>query len=392
MTKIRKDVLILGAGASGLMCAIETGKRGRSTLVADHSDKAGRKIRVSGGGRCNFTNTDCGPDNYSSANPHFVKSALARFGPGDFIRKIERRGIAYYEKSDGQLFCKETSSEIIRMLDLECKEAGVETRLNCRIGRVRKTGDIFSVETSAGPVEAASVVVATGGLSYPELGATDIGFRIAEGFGLKVTKLKPGLVPLVFSAEDRERFQDLRGLSFNAAVTCGKKGFRGQVLFTHRGLSGPAILQISSFWEPGKKLVIDLAPDTDILGRFMSRRRSRAEIHTIISDFLPQRLARRWCEELAPPGPLCSCPDNRLREISEKIHTWTVLPAGTEGYKTAEITCGGVDTDGLSSKTMEAGKVQGLFFVGEALDVNGRLGGYNLQWAWASGFAAGQYA
>jgi predicted Rossmann fold flavoprotein len=390
VTKIRKDVLIIGAGASGLMCAIEAGKRRRSVLILDHMEKPGKKIRVSGGGRCNFTNIICGPDNYLSGNPHFCKSALARFTPGDFINMLGKHGIQYYEKEKGQLFCKQTSGEIVGMLQEECNKAGVEILHHCKIGSIKKTA-VFSVEAHFGVIEADSLVIATGGLSYPELGASDIGYRIAGDFGLKVTHLKPGLVPLVFSKEDRQRFGELSGLSFNASVKYGKNIFRGEILFTHRGLSGPAILQISSYWEPGRDIVIDLAPDTDILELFMSKRQSRAELCNIIAEFLPLRFCRSWCELNAPSRPLCSYSEKEYKSVADKIHNWIIRPAGVEGYSNAEITCGGIDTHELSSKTMESKKIPGLYFIGEVIDINGQLGGYNLQWAWSSGFAAGQY-
>jgi predicted Rossmann fold flavoprotein len=390
MTKKRKDVQIIGAGASGLMCALEAGRRGRSVLVLDHMEKTGKKIRASGGGRCNFTNITCGPHNYLSENPHFCKSALARFSPKDFISMIERHGIKYHEREDGQLFCRQTATEIVSMLNGECDKARVEIRPGCKISSVNKS-DIFSVGTNAGIIESDSLVVATGGLSYPELGATDIGYRIATDFGLNITALKPGLVPLVFSRADRELFGELSGLSFNAYVKYGKKIFRGEVLFTHKGLSGPAILQISSYWEPGKEIVIDLAPDIDVFEVFMSKRSSRVELQNMLSTFLPLRFVRKWAEHNAPSRPLCSYSEKELEHIAHKIHNWTITPAGSEGYKKAEITCGGIDTNELSSKTMEAKKVPGLYFVGEVVDVSGQLGGYNLQWAWSSGFAAGQY-
>lgn len=391
MTKIRKDVVIIGAGASGLMCAIEAGKRGRSTLVLDHMEKPGRKIRASGGGRCNFTNIICGPENYLSSNPHFCKSALAGFTPMDFVRMLERRGIEYCEREDGQLFCRHSAGEIAGMLQEECDRAGVEIRLRCKIGNITKNGR-FSVETNIANIGADSLVVATGGLSYPELGATDIGYRIAGKFGLKVTSLKPGLSPLVFGRPDREIFGELSGVSFNATVKCAKKTFRGEVLFTHKGLSGPAILQISSCWQPGNDIVIDLAPDMDVFEFFMSKRKSRAGLDNTIAEFLPLRLSRKWCSIHASSKPLCSYSEKEYKDIERKIHNWTITPAGVEGYKIAEITCGGIDTNELSSKTMESKKIPGLYFIGEVDDVAGQLGGYNLQWAWSSGFAAGQYA
>lgn len=387
---MKKDVIIVGAGASGLMCAIEAGKRGRSVLVLDHVEKIGKKIRVSGGGRCNFTNIDIRSDYYISNNPHFCKSALARFTPNDFIRLIEKHGIRYYEKEEGQLFCKESSGEIVSMLQRECSKAGVEIRLHCKIEDVEKY-DIFTLRTTHGDFESDSLVVATGGISYPQIGASDIGYRIAKQFGVRVTSVRPALVPFTFSPEDRKLAAELSGVSFPAAVSCGSKVFRGDVLFTHKGLSGPAILQISSYWNPGDVININLLPDTDAYELFMARRQGRMEMHNLLSEFLPRRFAHKWCEMYIQSKPLNQYSDKELKVIAQQIHNWTVKPAGTEGYKTAEVTLGGIDTDELSSKTMEAKKASGLYFIGEVVDVTGQLGGYNLQWAWASGFAAGQY-
>ncbi len=388
---IKKDIVIIGAGAAGLMCAIEAGKRNRSVLVLEHMDKIGKKIRVSGGGHCNFTNTNLRPDNYLSANPHFCKSALARFTPYDFIGIVERHGIAYYEKDKGQLFCKGTSGDIVRMLYEECRNAGVEMRMNCRVGGIKKAGH-FYVSTNFGRIEAGALVIATGGLSYPELGATDMGFRNAARFGLKVTQLKPALVPLVFGRHDLEKFSELSGVSFDAAVGYRGRQFRGEVLFTHLGLSGPAILQVSSYWDRGDEITIDLMPDRDIYELFTSKRKSRIELSNLLSEYLPRRFSHKWCALHAPSRPLCQYTEKELKEIAHQIHHWTIKPEGTEGYKKAEVTAGGIDTDELSSRTMEAKKVPGLYFVGEVVDVAGQLGGYNLQWAWSSGFVAGQYA
>lgn len=387
---MKKDVIIIGAGASGLMCAIEAGRRGRSVLVLDHAEKIGKKIRVSGGGRCNFTNIDIRSDYYISNNPHFCKSALARFTPNDFIRLIEKHGIRYYEKEEGQLFCKESSGEIISMLQRECSKAGVEIRLHCKIEDVEKD-DIFTLRTTQGDFESDSLVVATGGISYPQIGASDIGYRIARQFGVRVTSVRPALVPFTFSPEDRKLAGELSGVSFPAAVSCGSKVFRGDVLFTHKGLSGPAILQISSYWNPGDVININLLPDTDAYELFMARRQGRMEMHNLLSDLLPRRFAHKWCEMYIQSKPINQYSDKELKVIAQQIHNWTVRPAGTEGYKTAEVTLGGIDTDELSSKTMEAKKASGLYFIGEVVDVTGQLGGYNLHWAWASGFAAGQY-
>ncbi len=387
---MKKDVIIMGAGASGLMCAIEAGRRGRSVLVLDHAEKIGKKIRVSGGGRCNFTNIDIRSDYYISNNPHFCKSALARFTPNDFIAMLERHGIRYYEKEEGQLFCKESSGEIVTMIQRECSKAGVEIRLHCKIEDVERY-DVFTLRTTQGYFESDSLVVATGGISYPQIGASDIGYRIAKQFGVRVTSVRPALVPFTFSPADRKLAGELSGVSFPAAVSYGSKVFRGDVLFTHKGLSGPAILQISSYWNPGDVININLLPDTDAYELFMARRQGRMEMHNLLSEFLPRRFAHKWCEMYIQSKPLNQYSDKELKVIAQQIHNWTVKPAGTEGYKTAEVTLGGIDTDELSSKTMEAKKASGLYFIGEVVDVTGQLGGYNLHWAWASGFAAGQY-
>jgi predicted Rossmann fold flavoprotein len=391
---IKKDVVIIGAGAAGLMCAIETGKRRRSVLVLEHMNRIGKKIRVSGGGRCNFTNMNLGPDNYLSANPHFCKSALARFTPRDFIAMIQRHGIEYFEKEQGQIFCQRTSADIVKMLYEECRSTGVEIRTNCRIGKVGKImkTDGFSISTDFAGIEAESLVIATGGLSYPELGATDMGFCVAKQFGLKVTRLKPALVPLVFGREDLKKYGELSGASFDALVSCKCRQFRGEVLFTHHGLSGPAILQISSYWDRGDEIIIDLMPGMDAYEQFILRRRSRIELSNLLSNFLPRRFSHRWCELHRQSKPMCQYTEKELKDIAHQVQNWTIRPVSAEGYKRAEITAGGVDTDELSSKTMEARKAPGLYFVGEVVDVAGQLGGYNLQWAWASGFVAGQYA
>ncbi len=388
---IKKDVVIIGAGAAGLMCAIEVGKRNRSVIVLEHMNKIGKKIRVSGGGHCNFTNINLRPDNYLSANPHFCKSALARFTPYDFIGMVERHGIEYYEKERGQLFCRGTSGDIVRMLYEECRNAGVELLVNCRVGSITKAGH-FCVSTNFNRIEAGAFVIATGGLSYAELGATDMGFRIAQRFGLKVTKLKPALVPLVFGRNDLRKFSELSGVSFDAAVGYRGRQFRGEVLFTHQGLSGPAILQVSSYWDSGDEITIDLMPDRDAYELFTSKRKSRIELRNLLSEYLPRRFSHKWSELNAPARPLCQYTEKELKDIAHQIHHWTIRPEATEGYRKAEITAGGIDTDELSSKTMEAKKVPGLYFVGEVVDVAGQLGGYNLQWAWSSGFVAGQYA
>jgi predicted Rossmann fold flavoprotein len=388
---LKKDVVIIGAGAAGLMCAIEAGKRKRSVIVLEHMNKAGKKIRVSGGGFCNFTNVHLRADHYLSKNPHFCKSALARFSPYDFIAMLESYGIAYYEKEKGQMFCRGTSADIVRMLCEECKKAGIEIYLNCRTGKIKTEAGLFFVSTHFGNIEARALVIATGGLSYPELGATNMGFRIAARFGLKVTRLKPALVPFVFEKHDLQKFNELSGVSFDAAVSCRGRQFRGKVLFTHRGLSGPAILQASLYWSRGDEITIDMMPDMDAYELFTSKRKSRIELSNLLSEYLPRRLSHLWCALYAPSKPLCRYTEKELKDIAQQIHQWTIRPEDTEGYRKAEITAGGIDTDELSSKTMGAKNVPGLYFIGEVVDVAGQLGGYNLQWAWSSGFIAGQY-
>ena len=390
-TETRKDVIIIGAGASGLSCAIECGRRGRSVLVLDHAARTGSKIRISGGGRCNFTNRSVTAGHYLSRNPAFCRSALARFSPRDLLSLIEKHHIAYSEKEAGQLFCVKSSRDVIAMLERECDQAGVEIRLACRVADVR-TAEHFSVTTDQGVFGSASLVIATGGLSYAGLGATGFGHALARRFGLTVVPPRPALVPFVFPARERSVFGELAGISLDADVSCGGKRFRGSILFTHRGLSGPAALQASLYWIPGEPLIIDLLPDTDILGVFMEKRRSRTAMHTLLAQHVPKRFAQVWCDRKMTSKPLDQTADKELREAAAGLHAWQVVPEGTEGYATAEVTAGGVAADELSSKTMEARKVPGLYFIGEVVDVTGELGGYNLHWAWASGFAAGQYA
>jgi predicted Rossmann fold flavoprotein len=386
-----KNVIIIGAGASGLFCAIECARRGRSVLVLDHGPRTGSKVRISGGGRCNFTNLHVSPANYRSRNPHFCKSALARFTPRDILSLVEKHRIAYFEKEAGQLFCVKSSRELIAMLDHECARTGVEVRLTCSVsGIVREEG--FLVATKQGLFRSDSLVIATGGLSYGKLGATGFGHDMARQFGLKIVPPAPALVPFVFPGKAQAIFKELAGVSLEAAISCGGKRCAGSLLFTHRGLSGPAALQASLYWTAGEPLLIDLLPDRDILTILMARRRSRMELRTLLAEHLPKRLAEVWCGLMTGSKPLDQTSDRELKEIAEGLHAWKVLPKGTEGYETAEVTAGGVDTDELSSKTMEAKKVPGLYFIGEVMDVTGELGGYNLHWAWASGFAAGQVA
>lgn len=388
---IKKDVIIIGAGASGLFCAIECGKRGRSVLVLDHAERICSKVLISGGGRCNFTNLNITPDHYLSKNPHFCRSALARFTPLDMLLLLKKHHIAYYEKESGQLFCVRSSAEIVNMLKNECNSAAVDTRLKTRITSVEREEN-FIVCAGKETFLSDSLVIATGGLSYENLGATGFGHALARHFGLKVTELKPGLVPINFSTHDQKLFRDLAGISLEASVTCMSMKFQGNILFTHHGLSGPAVLQASSYWKKGNSIVIDLFPDKDINAIFLAERRSRMELKTLLGRYFPKRFAETWCDLFAPSKPIIQYSDKELRSIGEGLHAWKINPQGTEGYNNAEVTTGGIDTEGISSKTMEAKKVHGLYFIGEVLDVTGHLGGFNLHWAWASGHAAGQFA
>ncbi len=390
MKPIEKDVVIIGAGAAGLTAGIEAGRRGRSVLILEHNDQVGRKVRVSGGGRCNFTNLGIRPEHYISRNPHFCKSALARYSPADFISRLERHGIRYHEKESGQLFCNGSSEQIVRMLVSECGDAGAEIRLKCRVAGVEKRGR-FIVRTDTGAFASSSLLIATGGLSYPALGASDLGFRMARQFGIAVTPLKPALVPLSFRRPDTAMLSPLSGVSIHAELSCGPVKFQGPVLFTHHGLSGPAALQISSYWNQGDEIAINLLPGRDAYALFTEHHGSRMELQNFLSRFFPKRFSSLWCSRFVPSKPLSLYSHRDLKAISQKLHNWTIRPADTEGYGKAEVTRGGIDTAELSSKTMEAKKVAGLFFAGEVVDVTGQLGGYNLHWAWASGYTAGQY-
>jgi len=393
--RMRVDVLIIGAGAAGLMCAIGAGQRGRRVLVVDHANKVGKKILMSGGGRCNFTNLGVTPAQYLSANPHFATSALARYTPWDFIALVEKHRIAYHEKELGQLFCDDSSKQIVRMLLDECAAAGVSVEANCGVQHVRKTPEGFSVHTARGEVHAASLVVASGGLSVPSMGASGFGYELARQFGHAVLTTRAGLVPLTLSGKHQEHFRDLAGVALPLVETrVGKRGFRAGLLFTHRGLSGPAVLQISSYWQPGADLRIDLLPDQDAGDWLIGQRHARplAELKTVLGDALPKRLAQRLCEQWLDSRPMRQYRETELGQIGAQLQSWPIIASGTEGYRTAEVTLGGVDTDGLSSTTMQSKLVPGLYFIGEVVDVTGWLGGYNFQWAWASGRAAGEVA
>ena len=387
---MRADVIVIGGGAAGLMCAAAAGGRGRRVVLLEHNETVGRKIAISGGGRCNFTNTGTAAKNFISSNPHFAKSALARYTPADFVALVERHRIRYHEKKLGQLFCDESSRLIIEMLLRECADARVDVRTGCRVSTVRKE-NLFTLETNRGTFESESLVVASGGLSIPKLGATDFGYRLARQFGLKVLRPAPALVPFTLARGDLDAFKDLSGVSVPAAVRAGGAEFVENILFTHRGLSGPAVLQISSYWSRGDAVSIDLLPGIDACALLERERASAAEVSTLLARHLPRRFAQSWCEMYAPRGPLRSLSAAELRAVAERLKDWRVEPAGTEGFLKAEVTRGGVDTDELSSKTLESRRVPGLYFIGEVLDVTGHLGGYNFQWAWASGHAAGQY-
>ncbi|WP_371181698.1 NAD(P)/FAD-dependent oxidoreductase [Xanthomonas sacchari] len=391
---LRTDVVVIGAGAAGLMCAIAAGQRGRRVRVIDHANKVGKKILMSGGGRCNFTNTGTGPGNFLSANPHFCKSALARYRPTDFIDLVERHGIAYHEKELGQLFCDISSKQIVRMLVDECAAAGVTVRTDCSVRAVERGSEGFRLDTDDGPVHTESLVVATGGLSIPSLGASGFGYELARQFGHAVLPTRAGLVPLTLSGKHQERLHDLSGLALPVEARCNGASFRNFMLITHRGVSGPAILQISSYWQPGDDLRLDLLPGQDAATwlREQKRLRGASELRTVLGETLPRRFAQRLCEVWLPDKPVRQLDEPQLRAAAELLGAWPLVASGTEGYRTAEVTLGGVDTDQVSSSTMESRRVPGLYFVGEVLDVTGWLGGYNFQWAWASGHAAGMAA
>ncbi len=387
------DVVIVGAGAAGLMCAIEAGRRGRRVLLLDKAAAVGEKIRISGGGRCNFTNIHTTPANYLSRNPQFCISALKRYTPAHFIALVEKHGIAYHEKTLGQLFCDGSSKQIITMLASECATAGVEIRLNAAIKKAGKLEKGFALTIGQEEVlEADSLVIATGGPSIPKMGATGWGYEIARQFGLTVVPPRAGLVPLTLDEVMLEKLRPLAGVSLEAIVSCNGMRFREGLLFTHRGLSGPSILQISSYWREGDEVTINFAPDEDVLSRLKEARQSnpKLEVPTVLAQILPKKLAQYLCDAGGYRGRIADSSNAQLEKIAADVQCWKVTPSGTEGYRTAEVTLGGVDTDELSSKTCEAKKVPGLYFIGEVVDVTGHLGGFNFQWAWASGHAAGQ--
>ena len=382
----RSDVLILGAGAAGLFCAAEAGKRGRRVAVLERAERAGKKILISGGGRCNFTNIHCTPENFLSANPHFARSALARFTPFDFIALVEKHRISYHEKTLGQLFCDKSAEQITDLLESECRDSGVHIFLNENVREVTKTTE-FIVRTDTEEFRAPALVVATGGLSIPKMGATSFGYDVARQFGLKIQPTRPALVPLILSRHAQTQYCELAGVSAEVIASVNGAAFREKMLITHRGLSGPAILQISSYWENGKAITLDLAPGREVTAAvYKAKYRNLPELVAAFQCNLPRRFAERWVE-LHEPEAFTNA---GLEKFERHLHAWSIVPADTEGYEKAEVTAGGVDTDELSSKTMESRKVPGLFFIGEAVDVTGHLGGFNFQWAWASAAAAGR--
>jgi predicted Rossmann fold flavoprotein len=386
------EVLIIGAGAAGMFAAAEAGKRGRSVLIVDHADKAGEKIRISGGGRCNFTNVHASAKQFLSGNPHFCISALKRFSARDFIKRVDARGIAYHEKTLGQLFCDGSAQQINDMLIDDMAATGVVLRLETQVYDVAKIETGFLVRLSSGPVECQSLVIATGGKSIPKMGATSFGYRVAEQFGIAVTETRPALVPLTFEPHMLDRLKALAGVAVDAVVNHGKVKFREALLFTHRGLSGPSILQISSYWREGDEIGIDLSPDRDVFPLLREARQTngKQEPQTILSQILPKGVAQFVTEQADASGRLADLSDRKLQSIADAVHRWRIKPSGSEGYRTAEVTLGGISTDELDQKSMQAKKVPGLYFIGEVVDVTGWLGGYNFQWAWSSAFAAGQ--
>jgi len=387
------DVVVIGAGAAGLMCAIEAGKRARKVIILDHANKVGKKILMSGGGRCNFTNLYAKPENYVSHNPHFCKSALNRYAPKDFIDLVKKHHISYHEKAKGQLFCDNKSQDIVDMLLLECKKYNVTICINTKIDSIKKQSDnYFKINSSRGAIHSQSLVVACGGLSIPTMGASPYGYKIAEQFGIRVWPTRAGLVPLTLHRKDKEKLSELSGISIDCVVRSTHKSFRENLLFTHRGLSGPAILQISSYWQPGEKLVINMLPESDLIAILKNAQQQEPLklLKSILIEYLPKRVIETFLEPELVKMKLHSMHPRELLKISKDLSEWKILPNGTEGYRTAEVTLGGVDCDAISSKTFESNQHLGLYFIGEVLDVTGWLGGFNFQWAWASGWAAGQ--
>jgi hypothetical protein len=407
---MKSDVIVIGSGAAGMMCALQAGQRGRSVVLLEHAKKLAEKIRISGGGNCNFTNINTKPENFISVNPNFCRSALARYTPQDFIALLQKHNIGYHEKTLGQLFCDDGSEVVIAMLRSECETAGVKRFMGCEIGEIKydpspdntygdngqknKEKHKFHVDTSRGEFNSAALVIATGGLSIPKAGATPFGYHVAEQFGIPITKLKPGLVPLSFAPDDWKPYAGLTGVSLDVVVSFGKQHFRENMLVTHRGLSGPAILQISSYWQHGQPLHINLLPDCDMTALLNEQKGSKKLLSNFLTQWFPKSFSEVWCAQLTEykieNKPLNQYNDKERKIIAAQLHDWQITPSGTVGYNKAEVTCGGIDTRALSSKTMECFEVPGLYFIGEVVDVTGQLGGYNFQWAWASGYAAGQ--
>lgn len=387
------DVVIIGAGAAGLMCAATVGQRGRKVLLVDHAASVGEKIRISGGGRCNFTNLFVSEKNFISQNPHFCVSALKRFTSNDFINLVKKHQIAFHEKTLGQLFCDVSSKQIIEMLLKECAQGNVEISLESKVDEIKKLQDVFQIKIADQLIECQSLVIATGGLSIPKMGATSFGYDVARQFGLKIIPTFAGLAPFTLEEKTLEQTKNLAGIALDAVVTCGKISFREAILFTHRGLSGPAVLQISSYWQKGQKIVINLAPEIDVLARLQEEKKSKPkqELQNFLNSFLPKNLAIFLAGQINHAGNLADLSNQKITEIANLINRYSLIPSGTEGFAKAEVTCGGIDVDEISSKTFMSKKVPNLFFIGEVLDVTGWLGGYNFQWAWASGKAAGEY-
>ncbi|MGY4533997.1 putative Rossmann fold flavoprotein [Pseudomonas sp. TE3786] len=387
------DVVIIGAGAAGLMCALQAAGRGRQVLLLDHANKAGKKILMSGGGRCNFTNMYTEPANFLSHNPHFCKSALARYTQWDFIELVGKHGVPYHEKKLGQLFCDNKASDILELLLTECDQAGVQLHLNTAVTQIDKTDSGYALQTGIGAVSCSSLVIATGGMSIPTLGATGFGYQVAKQFGHNVLPTRAGLVPFTITDQLKELCSELSGTSVDCLVSCNDESFRENILFTHRGLSGPAILQISSYWLPGQAVSINLLPEHDVPNWLVEQQAERpnSELKTLLGELFTKKMANLLAEQWFVSKPMKQYTPAELAQIAEQLANWQLVPAGTEGYRTAEVTLGGVDTKEVSSKTMESLKSPGLYFVGEVLDVTGHLGGFNFQWAWASGYAAAQF-